>query len=147
MEEKNKVENEVKKEAKVKVRADLGKMVKSIKLRSETNKYGERAVCIVTLFNNETIQFNDTDGVYDLLKSYKLSGEQGYIKSMELVECVKNGEVDLLDFVAEDDTSTYICVLFTLSDGSSYRLFPAKKFVARKMIDNYYKQWKNTKTN
>lgn len=141
MEEKVKVENEVKEE--VKVRKDLNGMVKSIKLKTETNKYGERTVCIVTLFNNETIQFNDTDGVYDLLKSYKVSGEKGYIKSMELVECVKNAEVDLLEDVANDGTSTYICVLFTLADGGTYRLFPSKKFVARKIIDNYYKQWKN----
>lgn len=140
---KVKMENEVKNV--VKVREDLNDMVQKISLNQEQTRYGTRSTCTVKLFNNETIAFADNEGLYELLMSYKKSGQTGYLKSIKLVEELKTGKVDVADGGDDDDTTTYICVLYELADGTKYRLFPSRRYVARKIIDNYYNLFKKQK--
>ena len=116
---------------KLKIRENLNEIVKEIKFKSIKTNYGVRNVCNVILFNDVVIEFRDTDGVYELFCSYKDLGETDFIKSKQLVEEPRKNDEGEIE-------STYICVKYTLKDGSVYRLF-ATKFNANKMIDNYYK--------
>ncbi len=120
-----------------KIREDLNSIVSDIKFKSNKTNYGIRNVCNVILFNDKVIEFRDTDNLYELFQSYVDIGETDFIKSKELVEEYKKnaeGEIE----------GTYICVKYTLKDGSVYRLF-ATKFNSNKMIDNYYKFYKQQK--
>lgn len=122
---------------KIIVREDLNIIVKGINLKKIKNKFGERNVCVVTLFNDEVIEFKDNENLYELFQSYIKCGEADFIKSKELVEEVRKDE-------EENEIGTYICVKFTLKDESVYRLF-VSKFNSNKIIDNYYKLYKNSK--
>ena len=120
-----------------KIREDLNSIVSDIKFKSNKTNYGIRNVCNVILFNDKVIEFRDTDNLYELFQSYVDIGETDFIKSKELVEEYKKnaeGEIE----------GTYICVKYTLKDGSVYRLF-ATKCNSNKMIDNYYKFYKQQK--
>ena len=126
----------------VKVRNDLNDMVKSIKLDKVKNKYTERNVCRVTLFNNEAIEFKDSDGLYDLLVSYKKCGNriEDLIKSRKLVEEEKSSSILAEDNV--DEFKTYFCVLFELATGRTFRLFLARPYIDKLVIENYYDLFK-----
>ena len=78
------VQNEVKVD--LVVREDLNSIVKNIRFKNIKNKYGSRAVCIVTLFNDVEIEFKDSDGLYDLFDSYVKCGVTDFIAKKELVE-------------------------------------------------------------
>ena len=125
------MENQVKK---LKIREDLDSIVSSIKFKTLTNNYGTRHVCVVTLFNNETIDFKDAEGLFELLASYQKCGVKDFIKSTKLVDEISKEKED-------KEPRVYTCVLYELSDGSSYRLFPVK-FISNKIIDNYYNLFK-----
>ena len=129
---------------KIVVREDLNDIVKNIGFKTIKNsKYGDRHVCNVTLFNDEVIEFRDSDGLYDLFQSYVKCGIKDFIKSRELVEEVKTNDEG-------ESESTYICVKYTLNDDSVYRLF-VSRFNSNKIINNYYNLYKKlkkqTKTN
>ena len=127
------MENQVKNEE-LKIREDLNDIVGSIKFKTISNKFGTRNVCVVTLFNKETIEFKDAEGLFDLLVTYTKCGLKDFIKSIKLVDEIskeKDGK----------EARVYTCVLYELEDGSQYRLFPAK-FVSNKMIDLYYNLFK-----
>lgn len=128
-----------------KVRNDLNDMVKSIEFKRVTTRYNSRDIARVTLFNNEVVEFKDTEGLYDLFMAYRNIGKSNFIKSKTLVEEVKNGIVDILDGQVDENTNTYICVLFELENGQKYRLFPSRRYVDRKIIDLYYEQFKQQK--
>lgn len=132
------MENQVAKE--FKIREDLNEMVKDIKFRHIETKYGSRNVVNVTLFNNEVIEFKDSEGVYEVCQSYVKCGEKDFIKSKKLVEEFKKDEEGVVN-------GTYICVLYELTDGTKYRLF-VSKFTSLKILDNYYNLFKKSqKTN
>ena len=116
------------------VRKDLNEIVKNINFKKIKNKFGERNVCNVTLFNDEIIEFKDSENLYELFQSYIKCGETDFIKSKELVEEIKTDDEG-------NEVSTYICVKYTLTDDSIYRLF-VTKYNSNKIIDNYYKLYK-----
>lgn len=126
------MENQVKEE--LKIREDLNVIVESIKFKTISNKFGTRNVCIVTLFNKETIEFKDAEGVFELFMSYTKCGEKDFVKSVKLVDEISKEKED-------KEPRVYTCVLYELKDGSTYRLFPSK-FVSNKIIDNYYNLYK-----
>lgn len=132
------MENQVATE--LKIREDLKEMVKDIRFKHIETKFGERNVCNVILFNDEVIEFRDSEGVYDVFKSYTKCGERDFIKSKALVE----------EYRKDDEGNvigTYVCVLYELTDGTKYRLF-VTKFTSNKILDNYYRLWKSKqKTN
>ena len=140
--EKAKEEVKVEVKAEVKVRADINDMVKSIGFVHEKTRYGEIVYCAVKLFNGEVIKFKDSEGLYDLFRSFKGLDVKDFIKSKRLVEEVKTSKVDLIDGEEDDGFYTYLCVIYDLADGSSYRLFPMRMYVDRKILDNYYQSWK-----
>lgn len=148
METQVKAKVEVKDEVKVekKLREDLHDMVDSIKFTKIENRYGnDRFVSRVKLFNGETIDFNDKDGLHELLVSFSKSGISNPVKSVKLVEEIKQSKVDAFDGEVDDDFLTYICVKYDLVDGSVFRLFPARKYVDRRIVDNYYRLYKSQK--
>ncbi len=128
---------------KIVVREDLNEMVKNIGFKTIKNtKFGDRHVCIVTLFNGEEIEFKDSDGLYEICNSFIKCGLEvkDYIKSKVLVEELKKDEND-------EVVGKYVCVKYTLKtdDGyRDYRLFVAK-FSSLIIIDNYYKLYKKQK--
>lgn len=130
----------------VKIRKDLNDIVSKIKFEEVGRKDYKRIVCSVTLFTGKVLEFKDKDNVYDLLVSFVEAGEKDILKSVELVE--EERKIDsALSFDFEEDekdvkSKTYICVLYTLKDNRTFRLFPANKFV-RQIIDNYYKKYKD----
>ena len=124
-------------EVKFEIRKDLNEIVKEIRLKKIKTKYSERNVCLVTLFNDEVIEFSDKEKIYELFQSYVKCGETDFIKSKELVE----------EYKLDDEGSTigtYVCVKYTLNDEGVYRLF-VSNFNSLKMLDNYYKLYKKTK--
>lgn len=124
------------------VRTDLNEMVKNIQLKKVKTRYNESNVCEVTLFNNEVIEFKDSEGLYDLLSSFRKSGKfENLIKSRKLVEEEKNDAV--IDGVVDEQTGTYVCVLYELSTGRSFRLFLNRPYIDKLVIDNYYDLWKS----
>lgn len=135
------------KEKVLKVREDLNEMVKSIGMKLEDGRYGRQSICVVKLFNGEVINFVDKNcALYDLLNSYVKLGGKDYIKSKKMEERIKNQKVDTVDDdIGDDGLSTYICVVYTLEDGTEQFLFPSRKFTDRKIIDNYYKLFKKQK--
>lgn len=122
---------------KIVVREDLNDIVKAINLKKIKNKFGERNVCVVTLFNDEVVEFKDNENLYELFQSYMKCGETDFIKSKELVEELRKDEENNV-------IGSYICVRYTLKDDSVYRLF-VSKFNSNKIIDNYYKLYINSK--
>lgn len=120
-------------EKKINIREDLNDCVREIGFKTEKTSFGKRVFCRVTFFNNEVVDFKDSDGIFDLFQSYQKIGETDFIKSKELVEEQK-----------KDEEGLFVCVKYTLKDGSEYRLFPIK-FAHTKIIDNYYKDYKNKK--
>lgn len=119
-------------EAKIEVSLDLKEIVKLARFEEIKSKYGVRHPYFVTFFNDEKVEFADPDGLYDLLMSYQKCGIKGYIKSKQLVEEVKT---------TEEGETRYICMKYTLTDGSVYRLF-TRKFSSNKIIYNYYAFYK-----
>lgn len=126
----------------IKIREDLNDMVKDISFKNIKTRYNERKVAVVTLFNDETVEFKDSEGLYDLFMAYRKTGHEKFIKSKMLVEEAKTGAVDILDGQVDDELSTYVCVLFELENGRKYRLFPARKYADRSIIDLYYENFK-----
>lgn len=124
-------------ESELEIREDLNDLVTSAKFEEVKSKYGVRHPYFVTLFNGVKIEFDDTDGLYDLLNSYRMCGQKGYVKSKALVEELKLNDEGVA-------VRKYICMKYVFEDGSTYRLFP-KKFVSNKVIDNYYNFYKANK--
>lgn len=127
------MENIEKKE--IVVREDLNDMVKSINFRTITFRSGERHVVEVTLFNGKVLEFKDDKKLFEICMSFKDIGETEFIKSKKLVEELnvnEDGEV----------LGTYICVRYELCDGTKVVLFATDSFSTRKILDNYYKHFK-----
>ena len=124
---------------KSKVRKDLNEMVSKIEFGAVKGKYGTNYIATVTLFNGETVEFADRDGgVYALLDSYRKCGVSDFLVSKKLVEEEYQSSSDITGDEVDEATGTYICVEFALKDGTKQRLFPKRKYVDRKIIDNYY---------
>ncbi len=124
---------------KSKVRKDLNDMVSKIEFGAVKGRYGTNYIATVTLFNNETLEFADSNGgVYALFDSYKKCGISNFLVSKKLVEEEYQSSSDITGDEVDKATGTYICVEFALKDGTKQRLFPKRKFVDRKIIDNYY---------
>lgn len=134
MEEKNEKLNKA-----VEVREDLNDMVRSINFRTISSRFGDRHVVDVTLFNGKVVEFKDDKKLFEICMSFKDIGETEFIKSKKLVEEMnvnEDGEV----------LGTYICVRYELCDGTKVVLFATDSFSTRKILDNYYKLYKETKT-
>ena len=117
------------------VREDLNDMVKSINFKTISNRFGERHIVEVTLFNGKVLEFKDDKKLFEICMSFKDIGETEFIKSKRLVEELnvnEDGEV----------LGTYICVRYELCDGTKVVLFATDSFSTRKILDNYYKQFK-----
>lgn len=127
-------ETKTNEDVKVDIREDLDDIVQLARFKEIKNKYGVRHPYIVTFFNGEEIEFADTDGLYDLIQSYRKCGMQGYIKFKKLVEEPKTNEDGVID-------GKYICMKYIFEDGSTYRLF-VKNPSSKKIIDNYYAFYK-----
>lgn len=124
------------------IRKDLNDMVKNIVLKKVKTRYNERNVCLVTLWNGTEIEFKDSEGLLDLFTSYKKCNKfEGLIKSRKLVEEEKSESV--VDSVVDEQTGTYVCVLFELSNGKTFRLFLNRPYIDKLVIDNYYDLWKS----
>ena len=118
----------------VKIREDLNNIVKDIKFGLVKTRYNERKVCSVSVFNGDTIEFSDTEGLYDMIATHKKLG-MDCIKSKQLVEeLVKNPS-------EEDKNPSYVCVLITLVDGQEFRLFPSRR-ADKVRIEAYYNAYK-----
>lgn len=117
-----------------KLREDLNDMVSNIKLISRKTSFGVVNECIVRLFNDEEIIFRDKNKLYDLLRSFIITGQTGYIKSKKLVDEFKTDEEGNV-------TGVYTCVKYELTNGEVYRLFP-KDYSSVSMIKNYYDFYK-----
>ena len=128
----------------VKLRNDIDEIVKSIEFKRIKTRYNFRDVAVVTFFNDEIIEFKDSEGLYDLFMAYRKVGQTNFIKSKKLIEEYKSGSVDIIED-QDEQTNTYVCVLFELDNGQKYRLFPARRYVDRKIIDLYYDLYKNNK--
>ena len=129
MEENNKTNKDVV------VRADLNDMVKSINFRTISSRFGDRHVVDVTLFNGKVVEFKDDKKLFEICMSFKDIGETDFIKSKKLVEEMnvnEDGEI----------VGTYICVRYELCDGTKVVLFATDSFSTRKILDNYYKLYK-----
>ncbi len=129
-------------EEKIVVRTDLMSIVKSIGFKTIKNsKYGDRHVVDVVLTNDVAIEFADKNDLWSVLKMYEKCGETDVIKSKELVEELKTSEDGSV-------TGKYMCVKYTLKDGSENRLF-ASKFNGEKQINIFYDKFKekNVKPN
>lgn len=132
-------------EKKTNVRKDLNEMVTKIEFGAVKGRYGVNYIATVTLFNGETIEFIDNNGgVYALLDSYHKCGIDGFLVSKKLVEEEYQSTSDITSDEVGESNGTYICVEFALKDGSKQRLFPRRKYVDRKIIDNYYTLFKAT---
>ena len=118
------------KEKEFKLREDLNDIVKNIKLVSRKTKYGSMSECIVKLFNDEEIIFSDRNKLYDLFRSFIITGQNGFVKSKKLVDEFKVDEEGNV-------TGVYTCVKYELANGEVYRLFP-KDYSSNTMIKNYY---------
>lgn len=130
-----------------KVRKDLDDMVKSIGLKVVKNRYGNRSVCRVRLFNDEIIDFADkSNELFDLLNAYRKCGKDAekVIVSKKLVEEVSSNGVDA-DF-ADETKGTYICVVYELENGKKYRLF-ASRYSDIDVINLYYDLFKEKQKN
>ena len=123
------------KEKEFKLREDLNEIVVSIKLVQKKTNYGVNNECVVKLFNGEEIIFRDKNKLYDLLRSFLITGQKGYVKSKKLVD----------EFKVDDEgntTGVYTCVKYELTNGEVYRLFP-RDYSSNTMIKNYYEFYKN----
>ena len=127
-----------------KLRNDINEMVKRIEFKRIKTRYNFRDVAVVTFFNDEIIEFKDSEGLYDLFMAYRKVGQTNFIKSKKLIEEYKSGSVDIIED-QDEQTNTYVCVLFELDNGQKYRLFPARRYVDRKIIDLYYDLYKKNK--
>ena len=130
------VEN-VKVDKDIKIREDLNDMVRSIKFRTISSRFGDRHVVDVTLFNGKTVEFKDDKKLFEICMSFKDIGETDFIKSKKLVEEMnvnEDGEI----------VGTYICVRYELCDSTKVVLFATDSFSTRKILDNYYKLYKET---
>ena len=121
-------------EIKVEIRADLNKIVKMARFEEVKSKFGVRHPYFVTFFNGEKVEFVDTDGLYDLIMSYKKCGMNDFLSSKALVEEPKLNDEGVV-------VGTYICMRYVFADGSIYRLF-TKNYSANKIIENYYAFYK-----
>lgn len=118
----------------INLRKDLGIIVKDIKFGLLKTRYSERKICSVTMFNNDVVEFADTEGIYDMILTYKKLGLD-CVKSSSLVEEVQKNPSD------EEKNPVYVCVLVTLFDGQEFRLFPSRR-ADKIRIDAYYTAYK-----
>lgn len=119
---------------KIEVREDLNLIVKNFGFKKILNKFANKVVFNVVLFNDEVIEFKNPDNLHKLFQSYKDIGETDFIKSQELVEEYKldeDGEI----------VGTFISFKIVLKDGTIYRMFTSK-FTDNRVIENYYKLFK-----
>lgn len=117
------------------VREDLNDMVKSINFKTISNKFGERHVVEVRLFNGKVLEFKDDKKLFEICMSFRDIGDENFLKSKKLVEELNvNEDGEIL--------GTYICVRYELCDGTKVVLFASDSFSTRKILDNYYKQFK-----
>jgi len=131
-------EKSIKTEKEVVVREDLNDMVRSINFRTISNRFGERHVVDVTLYNGKVLEFKDDKKLFEICMSFKDIGETDFIKSKKLVEELnvnEDGEI----------MGTYICVRYELCDSTKVVLFATDSFSTRKILDNYYKHYKELK--
>lgn len=120
------------------VREDLNDMVKSINFKTISNKFGERHVVEVRLFNGKVLEFKDDKKLFEIIMSFRDIGDENFLKSKKLVEELNiNEDGEIL--------GTYICVRYELTDGTKVVLFATDSFSTRKILDNYYKQFKETR--
>lgn len=123
------------KENVVKIREDLNNMVKKIEFGIEKTRYGNtRKVCSIVLFNGDTITINDSEGICDMISTFKKLGKE-LIGSKQLVEEVQKNPTD------ENKDPTYMCVLVKLVDGQEFRLFPSNR-ADRIRLNAYYDAFK-----
>ena len=123
------------KEKEFKLREDLNDIVENIKLIAKKTNYGVNNECVVKLFNGEEIIFRDKNKLYDLLRSFLITGQKGFVKSKKLVD----------EFKLDDEgniTGVYTCVKYELTNGEVYRLIP-RDYSSKNMIKNYYDFYKN----
>ena len=118
----------------IEIRKDLNNIVKEIKLKLNKTRYSERKLCEVKVFNGDTIDFADTEGLYDMVSTYKKLGIE-CVKDKKLVEEIQKNPTD------EEKAPTYVCLLFTLVDGSEFRLFPSRR-ADKLRIEAYYQAYK-----
>ena len=131
------MEENIKTNKDVVVRADLNDMVKSINFRTISSRFGDRHVVDVTLFNGKVVEFKDDKKLFEICMSFKDIGETDFVKSKKLVEELNiNDDGEVL--------GTYICVRYELCDGTKVVLFASDSFSTRKILDNYYKLYKET---
>lgn len=122
-------------EKEIKIREDLNNIAKYIKFGIEKNRYGnERKVCSIVLFNDDTITIADTEGICDIISTFKKLGKE-CLASIKLVEEIRKNPTD------EDKDPTYMCVLVTMLDGSEFRLFPAGR-ADKIRLNAYYDVYK-----
>lgn len=134
---------EKKNEKKTSVRKDLNDIVSKIEFGAVKGRYGTNYIATVTLFNGEKVEFADNNGgVYALLDSYRKCGIEGFLVGKKLVEEEYQNSVDITSDEVGEENGTYICVKFFLKDGTEQRLFARRKYVDRKIIDNYYNLYK-----
>ncbi len=120
-----------------KIREDLNDIAKDIKMALVKTRYRERKLCVVTVFNGDTVEFSDNDGLYDAVMTARKLGVD-CVKNYKLVEEIQKNPTD------ENKDPTYICVLATLVDDKEMRLFPAN--LGEKMrINAYYQAYSKTK--
>lgn len=122
-------------EKEIKIREDLKNITKDIKFGFEKDRFGnEKKVCSIILFNNDTITIPDTEGICDIISTYKKLGKE-IIANISLVEEIRKNPTE------EDKDPTYMCVLTTLLDGSEFRLFP-KGRADKIRLNAYYEAYK-----
>lgn len=121
----------------LKVRKDINEIVKKIELSIVKTKKFTRPVCVVTLFNDTTIEFADKDGLGELVKVYIANGIKDFLISKKLVE----------DFAYEGEgesktpVNTYVAVRYELKNGQTFNMFPSKR-AGGAIIDVYYDVYK-----
>lgn len=136
----------------VKIREDLNKIISKVRFEEVGSKNYKRMACIATIDPNlsksgKTIEFREKDnaGLFDLLVSYYEMGEKDPVESVKLVEDFKKNlksQSFLSDDEEDDSSELYISLLYTLKDGSKFRLFPARGRIDKGIINNYYAKMK-----
>lgn len=122
-------------ENEIKVREDLNNIVKKIEFGLEQTRYGsKRKICSIQLFNGDRVIIADTEGICDMISTFKKLGKE-LIGSKQLVEEVQKNPT------GEDKELTYMCVLVKLLDGQEFRLFPSNR-ADKIRLNAYYEAYK-----
>lgn len=116
------------------VRSDLNNIVKEIGFKNNKTRYGLKRWVEVKLLNDVTLEFQDTEDVFNVFDSYIKTGQTDFIKSKKLIEELKVDDEGVA-------SSTYVCVLYELKDGLKFRFF-LKNYNGNYIINNYYNFFK-----